>query len=141
MSIEKILNTAPVTLDYTETTNEIRVSVVPEYIEDAPEEFGDGFAFAYTVSIENHRKDSVQLIDRHWVIHSGGSHFQEVKGEGVVGLQPLLEPGESFQYTSWSVIRDPQGTMRGSYTLRSEGGEEFQVQIPEFDLVCPEFIH
>lgn len=93
--------------------------------------------FAYTVTIENRSEQSVQLMERHWMIESADEQIGEVVGPGVIGLQPIVEPGKSFQYTSSCVIRDPIGAMKGSYVLRRGAGDFFVVQIPRFRLLYP----
>ena len=122
---------------FTETTAHITVSVEPiPLTEDSrPEE--SQFVFAYTVTIENRSEQSVQLMERHWMIESADEQIGEVVGPGVIGLQPIVEPGKSFQYTSSCVIRDPIGAMKGSYVLRRGAGDFFVVQIPRFRLLYP----
>jgi len=108
--------------------------VVPHYLpeQSAPE---DGvYGFAYTVTITNTGEVAAQLISRHWVISDARGHTEEVKGLGVVGHQPLLKPGESFQYSSGSRLRTPSGTMHGSYFFVAEDGERFEAAIPMFVL-------
>ncbi len=122
---------------FTETTAHITVSVQPTPLtEDSrPEE--SQFVFAYTVTIENHSNHSVQLMERHWMIESADEQIGEVVGPGVIGLQPIVEPEKSFQYTSSCVIRDPIGAMKGSYVFRRGTGDFFVVQIPRFRLLYP----
>jgi ApaG protein len=108
--------------------------VLPHYLpeQSAPE---DGvYRFAYTVTITNTGAVAAQLISRHWIISDAKGHSEEVKGLGVVGHQPLLKPGESFQYSSGSRLRTPSGTMRGSYFFVAEDGERFEAAIPMFVL-------
>lgn len=126
---------------YSEVTRDIRVSVKPEFLERESNLDQRVFAFAYTVSIENHGLPTVQLLKRQWRVFSGGALYTEVDGEGVVGVQPVLRTGEGFTYTSWSVIKDSTGTMHGAYSFISETGEIFDVCIPEFDLVHPDSVH
>lgn len=126
---------------YTETTNGIRVTVIPEYLPDESEPEREQFGFAYTVTIENGSPSTVQLLRRHWVVFSGGNFLTEVKGDGVVGMQPVLSPGDVFRYSSGSVITDPVGAMQGSYAFVDEQGNPLDVTIPHFDLVCPDFLH
>ncbi|MCB0344880.1 MAG: Co2+/Mg2+ efflux protein ApaG [Bdellovibrionales bacterium] len=126
---------------YSETTNGIKVSVYPEYLEEQSDPFNSIFSFSYTVWIENQGSESVQLLGRHWLVCSGGEDFTEVKGEGVVGEQPIIGPGEHFNYSSGASIKDPVGSMYGSYTLIDSGGEIFEVEIPEFDLISNTMIH
>jgi len=126
---------------YSITTDLMRVTVVPEHLEDNSSPEDDIFAFSYTVRIENLSQFTAQLLERHWLISSGGSHLAEVVGPGVVGEQPLLKPGEVYEYTSTAVIQDPTGDMVGSYTFRSECGRYFEVPIPKFDLDYPLLVH
>ncbi|WP_341908662.1 Co2+/Mg2+ efflux protein ApaG [Polaromonas sp. YR568] len=108
--------------------------VVPQYLPDqsAPDE--NIYGFAYTVTLTNTGDVAAQLISRHWVISDANGHTEEVKGLGVVGHQPLLKPGESFQYTSGSRLRTPTGTMHGSYFCVAEDGARFEVPIAMFVL-------
>ena len=112
----------------------ITVQVEPRYLpeQSAPER--DAYSFAYTVTITNHGETAAQLISRHWLITDANGHVEEVKGLGVVGHQPLLKPGESFQYSSGSRLRTPTGTMHGSYFCVAEDGERFEATIPMFVL-------
>jgi len=93
------------------------------------------YVFTYEVIIENTGSDTIQLLNRHWVVISGGRQYADVKGDGVVGEQPILEPGNIFSYASFTVIAEAVGSMHGSYTFRSESGEFFDVAIPQFDLI------
>lgn len=108
--------------------------VLPQYLpeQSAPED--EVFGFAYTVTITNTGEVAAQLISRHWIISDARGHTEEVKGLGVVGHQPLLKPGESFQYSSGSRLRTPTGTMHGSYFFVAEDGERFEAAIPMFVL-------
>jgi ApaG protein len=116
---------------------EFRVEVQPEYLPDqsAPQE--NLYTFAYTITITNTGDATAQLISRHWLITDGNGMTEEVKGLGVVGHQPLLKPGESFQYTSGCRLRTATGLMRGSYFFVAEDGERIDVAIPPFDLAEP----
>jgi ApaG protein len=111
-----------------------RVEVVPEYLpeQSAPERAVH--TFAYTITITNSGDVPAQLISRHWTITNGAGEIEEVKGLGVVGHQPLLKPGESFQYSSGCRLRTPTGTMQGSYFFVAEDGERFDIEIPAFVL-------
>ena len=113
---------------------QLQVEVRPEFLPDqsAPEK--GVFSFAYTITITNTGEVPAQLISRHWRITDATGHVEEVKGLGVVGHQPLLRPGESFQYTSGCRLRTPSGTMEGSYFFVAEDGERFEVDIPLFVL-------
>ena len=128
---------------FRETTRQITVTVRPQFIPDRSDPQDGVYVFAYSVIVENHSAVTVQLINRHWRVYSGERQFADVKGEGVIGEQPLLEPGVSFEYTSWTMIDEPSGLMRGIYTFRSATGEFFDVMIPDFYLSClvPEMLH
>ena len=111
-----------------------RIEVQPQYLPEhsAPEQ--GVYSFAYTITMTNAGEIPAQLISRHWVITNAADEVEEVKGLGVVGHQPLLKPGESFQYTSGCRLRTPNGSMRGSYFFVAEDGERFDVEIPAFTL-------
>jgi ApaG protein len=98
-------------------------------------------AFAYTVTIRNSGDVTGQLIGRHWVITDTNGQVQEVRGLAVVGHQPLLKPGESFEYTSWTRLETPQGTMRGTFFCMTEDAEPFDAPVPEFGLTLPSSLH
>ena len=127
--------------NYSATTQNIRVTVVPRFLAEESEVSRGIYVFAYTVTIENHGSTPAQLIGRHWLVFSAGALFNEVKGVGVVGEQPVIEPGESYEYTSSAAISDPFGSMRGSYSFTLPTGESVEAEIPEFDLYCPEQLH
>jgi len=99
------------------------------------------FAFAYTITITNLGDQTAQLISRHWIITDGNDEVQEVKGEGVVGEQPILPPGASFEYTSGTLTQTPTGTMRGSYQMIAEDGTAFDADIPMFSLRATKTLH
>jgi ApaG protein len=122
---------------YTETTRSIQVTVQPIYLEEqsAPDE--QRFVWAYHVRIENQGPETVQLRTRHWRITDGFGRIQEVKGAGVVGEQPVLEPGGSFEYTSGTPLPTPSGFMVGSYQMETRSGERFDVAVPAFSLDSP----
>ena len=126
---------------YSEVTENIRVSVVSEPIIVNSDPLRNVFAFSYTVTIENIGRETAQLLERHWIIKSNGTQIAEVVGPGVVGEQPVLEPGSSFQYASGAVIQDPIGSMEGAYTFRAESGRFFNVLIPRFELLFPIVVH
>ena len=115
--------------------------VLPRYLpeQSAPEQAVYGFA--YTVTITNTGDMAAQLISRHWVISDANGHTEEVKGLGVVGHQPLLKPGELFEYTSGTQLGTPTGSMHGEYFCVAEDGHRFEVQIPEFVLSLPRTLH
>lgn len=122
---------------YMETTRSIRVTVKPFYVEEqsAPDE--NHFVWAYHVRIENIGDETVQLLNRHWRITDSFGRIQEVRGAGVIGEQPILAPGEAFEYTSGTPLHTPSGIMMGSYEMESNSGERFSVAIPAFSLDSP----
>lgn len=126
---------------YSETTRDVRISVRPQHVPDSSEPDNDVFTFAYTVRIENLGPESVQLLERHWLILSNGMRIAEVVGPGVVGVQPVIAPGGSHEYSSSAVIQDPIGSMEGSYTFKTLAGKYFDVKIPKFDLLYPIMLH
>jgi ApaG protein len=110
------------------------VEVEPQYLPEQSDPGQDAYGFAYTITISNTGEVTAQLISRHWIISDASGHTEEVKGLGVVGHQPLLKPGESFQYTSGCRLRTASGTMHGSYFCVAEDGERFETRIPLFVL-------
>ena len=120
---------------------EIQVGTQVEYIPEQSSEEQDRYVFAYTITITNTGSIPAQLISRHWIITDAGNSVQEVRGLGVVGEQPLLKPGESFEYTSGSAINTPVGTMKGSYQMVAEDGTKFDATIAEFTLSMPRVLH
>ena len=122
---------------YSETTRSIIVTVKPFYLENQSSPGEERYVWAYHVRIENQGKETVQLRRRHWKITDGRGQVQEVRGPGVVGEQPVLGPGESFEYTSGTPLPTPSGIMVGSYQMESESGERFDVAIPAFSLDSP----
>ena len=120
---------------------EIQVTTQVEYIPEQSSEEQDRYVFAYTITIANTGSIPAQLISRHWVITDAANSVQEVRGLGVVGEQPLLKPGESFEYPSGSAIATPVGTMKGTYQMVAEDGTKFDAVIPEFTLSMPRILH
>ena len=120
---------------------EISISPQSQYLADQSDEPAGRFVFAYTITLRNTGSISAQLISRHWIITDANNQTQEVKGLGVVGEQPLLAPGESYQYTSGAAIATPVGTMRGTYQMVAEDGTRFDAPIPEFTLSIPRTLH
>jgi ApaG protein len=112
----------------------VQIDALPQYEADQSNPLQDIFAFAYTITVTNTGTVPVQLISRHWVIQDERGHTEEVKGLGVVGQQPLLRPGESFQYSSGCRLRAPSGTMHGSFFFVAEDGYRFDVSIATFVL-------
>lgn len=120
---------------------EINISIRTAYLPDQSDEDAERHVFAYTITIANTGTVATQLISRHWIINNGDGTVQEVRGLGVVGEQPLLKPGDSFEYTSGTVISTPVGSMKGSYQMAAEDGIHFDVPIPEFILSVPRTLH
>ena len=120
---------------------EITVKTRVEYIPDQSNVDLERFVFAYTITITNTGNVAAQLISRHWVITDATDQVQEVRGLGVIGEQPLLKPGESFEYTSGCVIATPVGTMHGSYQMTAEDGTKFDAPVAEFTLNMPRVLH
>jgi ApaG protein len=111
------------------------------YLPDQSDEAGNRFVFSYTINIANLGNVSAKLISRHWIITDAHHHVQEVRGQGVVGEQPLLAPNQSFEYTSGTVLTTQVGTMQGSYQMQAEDGALFEVEIPQFVLSVPRVLH
>lgn len=118
-------------------TNQIGVSVKPFYLDQESEPDEGHFVWGYQVQIENYGSDTVQLERRHWVITDGNGQTHEVEGEGVVGEQPILEPGDAYEYTSGAPLSTPSGFMVGSYKMKAIDGSSFDVDIPAFSLDIP----
>jgi ApaG protein len=118
-------------------TRRIRVAVRPAYLDDQSDPEDDRYVWSYTVTIENRSSESVQLLSRYWSIVDGQGRMQEVRGAGVVGAQPVIGPGESFQYTSGCPLETASGTMSGRYQMMSASGESFEAEIPPFLLESP----
>lgn len=117
------------------------VSVQSTYLPDQSNPDDNQYAFAYTVTIRNIGNIAAQLISRHWIITDANNHVHEVKGLGVVGAQPLLQPNQQFEYTSGSVLATPVGSMRGSYQIVAENGTFFDVAIAPFTLAVPQVLN
>lgn len=123
--------------NYSKVTNEIRITVEPAYLDDQSEPDEGRFVWAYHVVIENLGRETVRLLTRHWKITDAIGRVHEVRGPGVVGEQPILAPGESFEYTSGTPLGTSSGIMLGSYEMESATGERFSVAIPPFSLDSP----
>jgi ApaG protein len=119
----------------------IQVAVQVRYLADQSDDADNRHVFAYTITLTNEGEHAVQLLSRHWVINDANNHVQEVKGKGVVGEQPVIKPGQSFEYTSGTVLATQVGTMSGSYQMRAVDGGEFSVPIPQFVLSVPRVLH
>ena len=120
---------------------QISVSVNTTYLAEQSDPSADRYVFAYTITIANSGTVAAQLISRHWIITDAENVTQEVKGLGVVGEQPLLRPGESFEYTSGTAMATPVGTMHGTYQMVAEDGNKFDAEIPLFTLSMPRVLH
>ena len=118
-------------------TNGIMVTVKSAYMPERSAPTLRRFAFAYTVTIANQGGESARLLRRHWLITDSEGEIQEVEGDGVVGEQPMLGPGEAFEYTSWCVIATPTGSMQGTYEMQANGGDLFDAEIAPFRLGMP----
>ena len=123
---------------YRETTHSIAVTVTPIYLEEQSEPDENQYIWAYHVQIENQGQQTVQLISRHWKITDSNGCVKEVRGDGVIGEQPMLHPGESFEYTSGTPLPTSSGIMLGSYRMVGEDGESFDIVIPAFSLDLPD---
>lgn len=123
-----------VTMRYTEITHDIRVIVLPAYVEQESDPVAFRHVFTYTVTIENRSGDPVQLMRRHWFIRDSNGEEYEVKGDGVIGKQPVIQPGSSHTYSSFCVLKSFKGTMEGYYEMVREDGSVLYVNIPRFRL-------
>jgi ApaG protein len=119
----------------------IDVTAATQYLAEQSDETAGRFVFAYTVTLRNTGTVAAQLVSRHWIITDAEGVVQEVRGLGVVGAQPLLQPGESFEYTSGASIGTAVGTMKGSYQMVAADGTRFEAPIPEFTLSAPRVLH
>lgn len=119
----------------------IDVSATTQYLPEQSDEAAGRFVFAYTITLRNSGSLAAQLISRHWIISDSQGLVQEVRGLGVVGAQPLLQPGESYEYTSGASIATAVGTMKGSYQMMASDGTRFEAPIPEFTLSVPRVLH
>lgn len=124
-------------VDYSKITRHIKVTVQPAYLKDRSIPQDDYFVWAYHVTIENRGMEYVTLRNRHWRITDARGHTEEVQGEGVVGEQPHLRPGDKFEYSSGTPLTTASGIMMGSYEMETDGGEMFDVEIPAFSLDSP----
>ena len=120
---------------------DITVAVKTAYLPEQSDPARSTYVFAYTITITNTGEVAAQLISRHWIITDADSQVQEVKGLGVVGQQPLIEPGESFEYTSGTSLATAVGTMRGTYQMVAGDGKSFDAEIPQFTLSMPRVLH
>ncbi len=119
----------------------IDIKVQPAYLENQSDPDNNHYVFSYTVTIKNTGDTAARLLTRHWIITDGDGQVQEVKGDGVIGEQPHLNPGEGFQYTSGTFMNTPFGTMQGSYQMVTDNGEHFDAPVPTFTLSAPNTLH
>ena len=122
---------------YCRTTLEIKITVEPFYLEDQSDPSTDHFVWAYRIKIENQSPDKIQLLRRHWLITDAKGRTRQIEGFGVIGEQPTINPGQSFEYTGGAPLETPSGIMAGSYQMRGSGGNDFEVAIPPFSLDSP----
>jgi len=122
-------------------TYDLSVTVRTKYLPEQSKPDRDEYLFSYTITIKNTGEVPAQVISRHWVITDANNRVQEVSGLGVVGHQPLLKPGEEFEYSSGTPLDTPQGSMKGEYFCVAEDGHRFEVKIPEFVLTLPSMLH
>jgi ApaG protein len=122
-------------------TRDVRVRVESEFASDKSNAKDNEFAFSYKVSIGNLSAETIQVMGRRWIITNAFGDYEEVVGEGVVGEQPVLRPGEEFRYTSFCVLKTSFGSMRGEFEVITDDAEVFQVEIPEFTLAHPHSVH
>lgn len=122
---------------YDTLTRGVRITVRPSYVPEQSEPAVSQYLFAYQITIRNEGAETVQLLSRHWVITNGEGRVEEVRGPGVVGHQPVLKPGEEFQYTSGCPLGTPVGTMHGSFQMTTDEGEQFDALISPFRLAVP----
>jgi ApaG protein len=123
---------------YIKTTRHIKVTVVPAYLTEQSDPHEHHYVWAYTIQLENLGEETVQLVSRYWHITDAAGGIQEVRGAGVVGEQPVLAPGDTYQYTSGAALRTPSGIMVGNYEMTTEDGESFLIDIPVFSLDSPD---
>lgn len=123
------------------TENAIQIAVQVKYLEEQSDEADNRYVFSYSVTITNNGEKTVQLLSRHWIITDSNNQVQEVRGQGVVGEQPLIKPGQSFGYTSGTVLATQVGTMTGGYQMVAEDGTKFEAPIPQFVLSVPRVLH
>jgi len=123
------------------SSQKIQIVAQVKYVTEQSDEADNRYVFSYTITIANKGESTVQLLGRHWVITDSNNQVQEVRGQGVVGEQPVIKPGESFGYSSGTVLSTPVGTMTGSYQMVAEDGTKFDALIPQFVLSVPRVLH
>jgi ApaG protein len=122
-------------------TQQIRVSVETNYLAEQSDPAGERYVFSYTITIENEGSEAARLLRRHWIITDANGKVQEVRGDGVVGEQPHLNPGQGFRYSSGAILETPVGTMQGSYQMETDEGRPFDAPIAPFRLAVPGVLH
>ena len=128
-------------METAEVGHRIRVDVATSYVEDQSNPTEGRFVFAYTITIRNEGQVAARLMTRHWIITDANGKVQEVQGEGVVGEQPYLKPGQGFRYSSGAILETSVGSMQGSYRMVADGGEVFDAPIAPFTLAMPGMLH
>jgi ApaG protein len=123
------------------TEQKIRIEVETSYLEEQSEPKDQRFVFSYTITIRNEGPQPARLLTRHWIITDANGKVQEVRGDGVVGEQPYLQPGQGFRYSSGAVLETPVGSMHGSYQMVADDGAQFDAPIPAFRLAIPGLLH
>jgi len=136
-AIDVTCGCAYITPMFTKTTNHIKVTAIPRFMQEHSEPGEDHYVWAYTIQLENMGANTVQLVNRYWNITDAQGLIQEVEGEGVVGEQPVLKPGEAFRYTSGTALSTPSGIMHGKYEMTTPEGSRFHIDIPAFSLDSP----
>jgi ApaG protein len=121
--------------------HKINIEVETNYLDDQSEPREQRYVFAYTITIRNEGEVPAKLLTRHWIITDANGRVQEVRGDGVVGEQPYLKPGQGFRYSSGAVLETPVGTMQGSYQMVADDGAKFEAPIPAFRLAMPGMLH
>ena len=122
-------------------TDTVEIQAVSRFLPEQSDLAANRYVFAYHITIRNRSEQTVQLLTRHWIITDAEENVQEVRGEGVIGQQPVLRPGEAFEYTSGCSIATPVGTMKGSYFMQADNGRQFDTPIAEFTLAMPRTLH
>jgi ApaG protein len=125
----------------TGTTQPIRVDVQTSYVPEQSDPGSQRYVFSYTITILNEGKEPARLLRRHWLITDANGKIQEVRGDGVVGEQPHLQPGQGFRYSSGAILETPVGTMQGSYQMETDKGAQFDAPIAPFRLAMPGILH
>ena len=123
------------------TDCDIGIQVITDYIREQSQPDAGRYVFAYTITISNRGHVPARLVSRHWIITDANGKVQEVSGDGVVGEQPRLDPGETYRYSSGAVLETPVGAMQGSYRMKSADGMDFDAPIPAFTLAVPGMLH